>query len=111
MKAYVGKDMTALATVFADTAKIWYSSMEKPVSLEFALKDWTSDHEFYDSIKVTVRGYPDYLHYKDKDQKIVQSWWTWSENQKKREKKLKVEFVQFDEFNSAGKIEIGSYLW
>lgn len=106
MKAYADKDFTSIAPLYADTAKVYYSRLPKPMTVAEAIKDWTSDHEFYDSIKVTVRGYPDYLHYKDKDQKIVQSWWTWSGKSKKTGEKLVVEFVQFDEFNSAGKIEM-----
>ncbi|MBL7697631.1 MAG: hypothetical protein JNK79_05715 [Chitinophagaceae bacterium] len=106
MKSYADNDFASLAMVFADTAKIWISGIEKPISAKDMLKDWATDRDFYDSIKVSVVGYPDYLHYKDKDQKWVQSWWTWSGKSKKTGELVKVEFVQFDKFNSAGKIEL-----
>lgn len=106
MKAYENKDFTTLATFFADTGKVWVSGMKDPIPVKDAMKVFAADHDFYDSIKVTVYGYPDYLHYKDKDQKWVQSWWTWSGKSKKTGEILKVDFVQFDKLNNAGKIEL-----
>jgi hypothetical protein len=44
------------------------------------------------------------LHYIDKDSKYVQSWWKWSGKSKKTGETVTVPFVQFDEFNNAGKI-------
>jgi hypothetical protein len=54
-------------------------------------------------------GYPDYLHYKQGDAKIVQSWWTWTGVSKKSGKTIKVDMVLFDWFNNDGKIvtEVG----
>jgi hypothetical protein len=103
-KAYTEKDFNGLASFFADSAKIWLSGLEKPLPYKEVLKDWSTDSDFYDSIKVTAYGYPDYLHYKDQDQKWVQSWWTWSGKSRKTGETLKIEFVQFDKFNDAGKI-------
>ena len=107
VKAYVDRDIPTNTAIFADTATIWFSGMggNKPLPVKDVLKDWATDHDFYDSITVTKVGYPDYLHYKDKDQKYVQSWWTWSGKSKKTGELLKIDFVQFDRFNSAGKIE------
>jgi hypothetical protein len=49
-------------------------------------------------------GYPDYLHYAEKDAKYVQTWWQWSGTSKKTGEVVKVDFVQFDRFNNDGKI-------
>ena len=35
---------------------------------------------------------------------VVQSWWIWSGKSKKTGKEVKIFFVMFDDFNSAGKI-------
>lgn len=104
MKAYVSNDMSALGNFFADTAKIWYSGMDKPMPAKDALKEFATDFDFYNNIKVDQVGYPDYLHYKDKDQKFVQSWWLWSGTSKKTGQVVKIDFVQFDQFNDDGKI-------
>jgi len=104
MKAYENKDFSGVDATFADTAKVWYSGLEKPIPAKDAFKEWASDHDFYDSIKVAKVGYPDYLHYKDKDQRWVQSWWTWTGKSKKTGETIKVDFVQFDRFNNSGKI-------
>ncbi len=82
--------------------------MEKPVPIANALKDWVTDFDYYTDVKVNKVGYPDYLQYKDKDQKYVQSWWQWSGKSKKTGAVVKIDFVQFDLFNSAGKIEFES---
>lgn len=60
--------------------------------------------EHFDDVKQVQFGYPDYLHYKKDDSKIVQSWWTWSGKSKKTGEVVKVPMVMFDEFNADGKI-------
>jgi hypothetical protein len=104
-KAYLAKDDAANAKIYADTAKWWVSGMDKPIAIADAIKMWDTDFDFYDDIKVTPVGYPDYLHYLDKDQKYVQSWWTWSGKSKKTGEVIKIDLVQFDRFNSAGRID------
>ena len=79
--------------------------MEKSIPITDAIKMWDTDFDYYDDIKVTPVGYPDYLHYLDKDQKYVQSWWTWSGKSKKTGEVIKIDLVQFDRFNSAGRID------
>jgi len=105
VKAYLDRDIATNSNIFADTATFWVSGMEKPIPIAAALKDWASDFDFYTDIKVSTVGYPDYLHYNDKDQKYVQSWWLWTGTSKKTGAVVKIDFVQFDKFNSAGKIE------
>lgn len=104
MKAYVDKDEATNRTIFSDTAKFVVSGMDKWEKIDEAFKIWKTDFDFYDSIKVTQVGYPDYLHYVDGDAKTVQSWWKWTGNSKKTKQKVTIYFVQFDNFNSAGKI-------
>lgn len=103
--AYLKKDIATNTAIFADTAKFWASGMEKPIPIADAIKMWVTDFDYYDDIKVTKVGYPDYLHYIDKDQKYVQSWWRWEGKSKKTGDMVKIDFVQFDQFNTAGKIE------
>jgi hypothetical protein len=103
-KAYLAKDDAANRQIFSDTAKWWASGMEKAISLSDAIKTWDSDFDYYDDVKVTQVGYPDYLHYLDKDTKVVQSWWKWSGKSKKTGTVISIDYVQFDDFNSAGKI-------
>jgi hypothetical protein len=105
IKAYLAKDDAANAKIYADTAKWWVSGMEKSIPIADAIKMWDTDFDFYDDIKLTPVGYPDYLHYLDKDQKYVQSWWTWSGKSKKTGEVIKIDLVQFDRFNSAGRID------
>ncbi|UAY52483.1 hypothetical protein [Ferruginibacter albus] len=105
MNAYVKQDNAAFGKIYSDTAKFWASGMDKPIGIADAIKMWSTDFKFYDSIKVLTVGYPDYLHYKDHDSKIVQSWWTWVGKSKRTGATVKVDFVQFDGFNSAGKID------
>jgi hypothetical protein len=105
VQAYRDKDIATNTKIFADTAKFWISGMEKPVPIADALKDWSTDFDYYTDIKLTQVGYPDYLHYKDQDQKYVQSWWQWKAKSKKTGQVVTVDFVQFDRFNSAGKID------
>lgn len=104
MKAYVANDEATNRTIFSDTARYVVSGMEKWAKIEEGFKMWKKDFVFYDSIKVTQVGYPDYLHYVDEDAKTVQSWWKWSGKSRKTGKVLSVHFVQFDNFNKDGKI-------
>jgi len=104
VKAYLGKDVATFTGIYSDTAKFWVSGMVKPIPIAEAFKEWMTDFDYYSDIKLTTVGYPDYLHYKDKDQKYVQSWWQWSGTSKKTGAVVKIDFVQFDSFNSAGKI-------
>ena len=103
-KAYLAKDVAANRKLYSDKAKFWISGMEKEIPIEEAFKMWTSDFDFYDDIAATVVGYPDYLHYVDKDQRYVQSWWKWSGKSKKTGAVITIDFVQFDKFDAAGKI-------
>ena len=104
MKAYAANDEATNRMIFSDTGRYIVSGMKKAVKIEEAFKMWNADFNFYDSIKVTQVGYPDYLHYVDQDAKTVQSWWLWSGKSKKTGERLKIDFVQFDNFNKAGKI-------
>jgi hypothetical protein len=104
-KAYLAKDDAANLKFYTDTAKWWVSGMEKPIPIADAIKMWDTDFDYYDDIKVTQLGYPYYLHYIDKDLKVVQSWWHWSGKSKKTGNVVTVDFVQFDNFNNAGKID------
>jgi hypothetical protein len=103
-KAYLSKDIAANQAIFADTARFWASGMTKPIKIAEALKMWAADFDFYDSIKVKTVGYPDYLAYKDQDAKVVQSWWSWYGKNKKTGTWVRIDFVQFDDFNKDGKI-------
>jgi capsule polysaccharide modification protein KpsS len=105
VQAYRDKDIATNTKLFADTAKFWVSGMEKQVPIADAFKDWATDFDYYTDIKLTQVGYPDYLHYKDQDQKYVQSWWQWKGKSKKTGQIVTIDFVQFDRFNSAGKID------
>jgi hypothetical protein len=106
VKAYLNKDDAANRKIYADTAKFWYSNMgdQKPISLDEVLKSWDNDFNYFDSVDMKQVGYPDYLHYKQGDAKIVQSWWTWSGISKKSGKKVVVNMVLFDWFNDDGKV-------
>jgi len=108
VQAYRDKDIATNSNIFADTAKFWVSGMKKEVPIAGALKDWATDFDFFNDIKVTTVGYPDYLHYKDKDQKYVQSWWQWKGTSKKTGELVTIDFIQLDKFNTAGKIEFES---
>ncbi len=103
-KAYLTNDVATNRTIYSDTAKFWISGMEKSIPIEEAYKLWSSDFDFYNDIKITTVGYPDYLHYLDKDQRYVQSWWKWSGKSKKTGETITIDYVQFDKFNLAGKI-------
>jgi hypothetical protein len=103
-KAYLEKDMATNAKLFSDTAQFWASGMHKQIPIAEALKMWSADFDYYDSIKITPFGYPDYLAYKDHDQKVVQSWGIWKGKSKKTGAWYRIDFVQFDDFNKDGKI-------
>jgi len=49
-------------------------------------------------------GCPGYLHYKDQDARVIQSWWKWTGKSKKTGEVVKIQKVMFDDFNTAGKI-------
>src|SRR5688572_23984470 len=66
--AYLANDMQTNAAFFSDTAKVWVSGMEKQIPVAEALKLFATDFEYYKDIKLTPVGYPDFLHYDDKDQ-------------------------------------------
>ena len=104
MKAYLAKDVATNRKIFSETATFWISGLEKEIPIEEAFKMWTSDFDFYDDIKLTPVGYPDYLHYVDKDQRYVQSWWKWSGKSKKTGEVITIDYVEFDKFDAAGKI-------
>jgi len=104
IKAYLAKDDAAEMKIYSDTAKFWASGMNKPIPIADAIKMWDGDFDYYDSVQLVTVGYPDYLHYIDKDAKIVQSWWTWKGKSKKTGHELSISFVQFDVFNKDGKI-------
>jgi hypothetical protein len=103
-ESYLAQDMKANAVYYSDTAKVWVSGMDKSIPIAEAMKLFASDFEFYKDIKLTPVGYPDFLHYVDKDQQWVQSWWTWSGVSKKTGETVKIDCVQFDKFNQDGKI-------
>jgi hypothetical protein len=103
-KAYLDNDMSAAKQIYSDTARFWASGMPKPVPIADAMKMWSGDFNYYDSIRIKAVGYPDYLNYIDADQKVVQSWGTWFGKSKKTGNTLRVDFVQFDTFNNNGKI-------
>jgi hypothetical protein len=104
VKAYLDNDIAANTQIFSDTAGFWVSGMPKRIPIAEALKNWSRDFNFYDSISLTKVGYPDYLAYKDMDAKTVQSWWTWKGKSKKTGEILRIPCVQFDDFNKDGKI-------
>ncbi len=103
-KAYLAKDDATNRKIYSDTAKFWVSGMKKHIKLEEAIKMWDSDFDHFDNITLTPVGYPDYLHYIDKGQKYVQSWWKESGKSKKTGEIVTVDFVMFDLFNKDGKI-------
>ncbi len=103
-KDYVANNFTTVPNYFADTAKWWVSGLPNFIPLADAVKMWKSDFDKFDDIKQVPTGYPDFLHYKKDNAMIVQSWWTWSGKSKKTGDVIKVPFVIFDEFNTAGKI-------
>ena len=104
VKAYMAKDVATLKNIYSDTAKFWASGMEKFIPIADAMKMWMTDFDYYDDVAQKEFGYPDYLHYKKEDTKVVQSWWTWSGKSKKTGEVVKIPMVAFDDFNNDGKI-------
>jgi ketosteroid isomerase-like protein len=104
VKAYLGKDAATLKMLYADTARWWASGMPRSVPIAEAMKLWMADYDVYDSISQKQVGYPDYLHYKDQDAKVVQSWWTLSGKSKKTGEWVRVPMFVLDDFNEDGKI-------
>ena len=102
--AYLKKDDAANMKIYADTAKFWSSGMPDFISIKEAIKMWDTDFDYYDSVTLKPVGYPDYLEYVKEGAKVVQSWWKWSGKSKKTGETITIDFVQFDDFNSAGKI-------
>ncbi len=105
-KAYVNQDLNLWKTYYADTAKFSVSDVNngKSFPIKDAMVGLALDYKFYNQLKVTTVGYPDYLQYDKDNAHVVQSWWIWSGKSKKTGKELKINMVQFDWFNSAGKI-------
>ncbi|MEI8141901.1 MAG: hypothetical protein WCG90_03435 [Chitinophagia bacterium] len=105
-KAYVNQDLNLWKTYYSDTAKFWVSDINsgKWFPLTESITGLALDYKFYDNVKSTQVGYPDYLQYDKDNSRIVQSWWLWSGISKKTGKELKIYMVQFDTFNTAGKI-------
>ena len=106
--AYIKRDMVSNASYFSDTAKFWASGMTKSMPIRDAIKMWDGDFDFYTDIKLIPVGYPDYLSYDKDNEKVVQSWWTWSGKSIKTGKELRIDCVQFDDFNADGKIRFES---
>ena len=106
VKAYVNQDLNLWKTYFADTAKFWVSDMNggKSFPLKQSMTGLALDYKFYNNVKSTSVGYPDYLHYDKENVQVVQSWWKWTGTSKKTGKELIINMVQFDFFNAAGKI-------
>lgn len=102
-ESYLRRDSVTNMRFYSDTAKVWVSGMEKPISIKEAVPMFMSDHDYYDSIKLIPNGYPDYLEYDKDNSKVVQSWWTWSGKSKKTGETVKIPVVQFDDFKN-GKI-------
>ena len=98
--------MNLWKTYYSDTAKFWVSDINdgKFFPLKESMSCLALDYKFYDNIKFTQIGYPDYLEYDKDHTRTVQSWWLWSGISKKTGKELKIYTVQFDSFNNAGKI-------
>src|ERR1043165_1061049 len=74
--AYLQRNAAANMQFYSDTAKVWVSGMEKAIGIKEAIPMFMSDFDYYDSIKLTPNGYPDYLEYDKDNARIVQSWWT-----------------------------------
>lgn len=104
VKDYMAGDFMALQKNYADSAMYWQPGMEKFAPFKDAIKRWTNDQNYFTDFKLTQVGYPDFLHYKKEDVKVVQSWWNWSAKSKKTGEVIKVPMVMFDEFNDEGKI-------
>ena len=106
VEGYVNQNADLWNSCYADSATFWISGMDinkwnnKMDNLTMLKKD----HKFFKNITVTQYGYPDFLAYDQGNDKVVQSWWTWSGTSKKTGKKLNITFAVFDWFNEDGKI-------
>src|SRR6266480_4904797 len=58
-ESYLRRDPVTNMQFFSDTAKVWVSGLEKPIGIKEAMPMFMSDHDYYDSIKLTPNGYPD----------------------------------------------------
>lgn len=104
VKNYMAGDFETLQKNYADSAMYWQPGMEKFAPISDAIERWTNDQNYFTDFKMTTMGYPDYLHYKKEDVKVVQSWWTWSAKSKNTGEVIEVPMVMFNEFNDDGKI-------
>jgi ketosteroid isomerase-like protein len=106
VKGYVTQNADLWSACYADSAKFWISGMDmkKWVSKKENLNMLNTDFKFFKDITVKQFGYPDYLAYDEGNDKVVQSWWTWTGTSIKTGKTLKITFVVFDWFNKDGKI-------
>lgn len=104
VKKYTAHDFTDLQKYYADTATYWQPGMENFAPFTDAIKKWTNDQVYFTDYSMTPIGYPDYLHYKKENTKVVQSWWNWSVKSRKTGEVIKVPMVMYNEFNADGKI-------
>ena len=106
VKGYVTQNADLWSACYADSAKFWISGMDMKnwVSKKENLNMLNTDFKFFKDITVKQFGYPDYLANDQGNDKVVQSWWTWTGTSIKTGKSLKITFVVFDWFNKDGKI-------
>ena len=115
---YEKGDTTALAKLYADSAKVYgmtrYNvdtskvaqlSVPPSKSLAEAKGGWQHIFDNWERIKMKPIGAPDGLAY-DNSPFTVQSWWLFTLVNKKTKKVAKIEMVLFDLFNKNGKIAI-----
>ena len=102
---FLKNDWDGYIKLYADTAKFYDPSSEKPYRIADEKKSWADLYSKWDHITATKQGYPDGLQY-DKDPFTVQSWWIISAVNKATKKTAKAFMVQFDEFNKDGKIDM-----
>jgi hypothetical protein len=106
VEGYVNQNNDLWSACYADSATFWISGMEinKWNNKTDNLSMLNTDHKFFSNITVKSYGYPDFLAYDEGNDKVVQSWWTWSGTSIKTGKKLTITFAVFDWFNKDGKI-------
>jgi len=102
--SYLSQNVAVWRALYADTAKFSVTGIAKSFSIQEQEKYFDMDFKYFTNITTKPYGYPDYLHYVKDNAMVVQSWWTWSGKSKKTGKEVKVRYVVFDDFNSAGKI-------
>jgi hypothetical protein len=102
--SYMSQNVAVWRTLYADTAKFSITGIAKSFSIQEQEKYFGLDFKYFTNITMKPYGYPDYLHYEKDNAMVVQSWWIWSGKSKKTGKEVKILFVMFDDFNSAGKI-------